>query len=53
MDDLPLASEFPAATREQWLKLVEGVLKGADFNRIGWRRIFKRVFDEVIDRQAQ
>jgi methylmalonyl-CoA mutase len=33
MDDLPLASEFPAATREQWLKLVEGVLKGADFEK--------------------
>ncbi|WP_112663139.1 methylmalonyl-CoA mutase family protein [Microvirga flavescens] len=33
MDDLPLASEFPAATREQWLRLVEGVLKGADFDK--------------------
>ena len=26
--DLPLASEFPPATREQWLRLVDGVLKG-------------------------
>jgi methylmalonyl-CoA mutase len=33
MDDLSLAAEFPAATREQWLKLVEGVLKGADFEK--------------------
>jgi methylmalonyl-CoA mutase len=33
MDDLSLASDFPAATREQWLKLVEGVLKGADFQK--------------------
>jgi methylmalonyl-CoA mutase len=33
MDDLSLAADFPAATREQWLKLVEGVLKGADFQR--------------------
>ncbi len=33
MDDLSLAADFPQATREQWLKLVEGVLKGADFNR--------------------
>src|SRR5918994_5943858 len=33
MDDLPLAAEFSAATREQWLKLVEGVLKGADFEK--------------------
>ena len=33
MTDLPLASEFPPATREQWLKLVEGVLKGAPFDK--------------------
>ncbi|HEY7664892.1 MAG TPA: methylmalonyl-CoA mutase family protein [Xanthobacteraceae bacterium] len=30
-DDPPLAAEFPAATREQWRKLVESVLKGAPF----------------------
>jgi methylmalonyl-CoA mutase len=30
-DDLPPAAEFPAATREQWGKLVESVLKGAPF----------------------
>jgi methylmalonyl-CoA mutase len=30
---LPLASEFPPATREQWLKLVDGVLKGASFDK--------------------
>ena len=41
MDDLPLASEFPAATREQWLKLVDGVLKGADFER----RLVSRTYD--------
>ncbi|MGO4527322.1 methylmalonyl-CoA mutase family protein [Microvirga sp. 2MCAF35] len=33
MDDLSLATDFPQATREQWLKLVEGVLKGADFQK--------------------
>jgi methylmalonyl-CoA mutase len=33
MDDLSLAADFPATTREQWLKLVEGVLKGADFQK--------------------
>ena len=33
MDDLSLAADFPQATREQWLKLVEGVLKGADFTK--------------------
>jgi methylmalonyl-CoA mutase len=31
-DELPLAAEFPAATHEQWRKLVEGVLKGASFD---------------------
>ena len=30
-DPLPLAAEFPAATHEQWRKLVDGVLKGARF----------------------
>src|SRR4051812_42869937 len=33
MDDLKLAAEFPAATREQWLRLVEGVLKEAEFEK--------------------
>jgi methylmalonyl-CoA mutase len=33
MDDLTLAADFPQATREQWLKRVEGVLKGADFQK--------------------
>ena len=32
-DDTLLGGEFPAATREQWLKLVEGVLKGASFDK--------------------
>src|SRR5918997_3868191 len=41
MDHLPLAAEFPAATREQWLKLVEGVLKGADFER----KLVSRTYD--------
>jgi len=33
-DDLPLAADFPAATREQWLRLVDGVLKGAPFDKM-------------------
>jgi len=32
-DDLTLGAEFPAATREKWLKLVDGVLKGAPFDK--------------------
>jgi methylmalonyl-CoA mutase len=30
-DDLALGAEFPAATQEQWRKLVEDALKGASF----------------------
>ena len=31
-DDLPLAAAFPPATRAQWRKLVDAVLKGAPFD---------------------
>ncbi|HTV30751.1 MAG TPA: methylmalonyl-CoA mutase subunit beta [Xanthobacteraceae bacterium] len=31
---LPFSADFPAATREQWRKLVDAVLKGAPFNRL-------------------
>jgi methylmalonyl-CoA mutase len=41
MDDLTLAAEFPPATREQWLKLVETVLKGADFDK----KLVSRTYD--------
>jgi methylmalonyl-CoA mutase len=30
---LDLDAEFPVATRERWLKLVEGAIKGADFRK--------------------
>jgi methylmalonyl-CoA mutase len=40
-EDLALAAEFPAATREQWLKLVDGVLKGAPFEK----RLTARTYD--------
>ena len=33
MTNVPLASEFAPASLEQWRKLVEGVLKGAAFDR--------------------
>jgi methylmalonyl-CoA mutase len=38
---LALAGEFPAATREQWLALVAGVLKGAPFER----RLVSKTYD--------
>ena len=52
-DHLPLASEFPAATREQWRKLVDGVLKGAPFDK----RLVARTYDglaiqPLYDRKA-
>ena len=33
MSDLSFASDFPQPTRDQWLKLVDGVLKGAPFDK--------------------
>ena len=32
-EELKFAGEFPAATHEQWLRLVDGVLKGAPFDK--------------------
>jgi methylmalonyl-CoA mutase len=43
MSELPLASEFPAATREQWLKLVESVLKGAPFEK----KLVSKTYDDI------
>jgi methylmalonyl-CoA mutase len=40
-EDLAFAAEFPAASREQWLKLVDGVLKGAPFDK----RLLGRTYD--------
>ena len=40
-EDLAFAAEFPPATREQWLKLVDGVLKGAPFDK----RLVARTYD--------
>jgi methylmalonyl-CoA mutase len=33
-DELPLAAEFPPATREEWLKLVRAALKDRPFERL-------------------
>ncbi len=40
-DDLILGAEFPAATREKWLELVDGVLKGAPFDK----KLISRTYD--------
>jgi methylmalonyl-CoA mutase len=41
MTDVPLASEFAPASLEQWRKLVDGVLKGAPFDR----KLVARTYD--------
>jgi methylmalonyl-CoA mutase len=33
-DDLPLAADFPPASYDNWRKLVDGVLKGAPFEKL-------------------
>jgi methylmalonyl-CoA mutase len=33
-DDLPLAADFPPASHDDWRKLVDGVLKGAPFEKL-------------------
>jgi methylmalonyl-CoA mutase len=33
-DDLPLAADFPKASYEEWRKLVDGVLRGAPFEKL-------------------
>jgi methylmalonyl-CoA mutase len=43
MSELPLASEFPAATRDDWLKLVETVLKGAPFEK----KLVAKTYDAI------
>src|SRR5262245_11752733 len=53
-DDLPLAADFPPATREQWRKLVEDMLKGAPLER----RLLAKTYDALAieplsDRKAR
>jgi methylmalonyl-CoA mutase len=43
-DHLSLAAEFPPATREQWRKLVDGVLKGAPFDK----RLVAKTYDGLV-----
>jgi methylmalonyl-CoA mutase len=43
MSDLPLGAEFPTATRNDWLKLVGSVLKGADFEQ----KLVARTYDGI------
>lgn len=49
---LALASEFPAATRAAWLKLVEEVLKGRPFERLAARTYDGLRIEPLYDRAA-
>src|SRR5258708_7239489 len=40
-EHIAFAAEFPAVTRDQWLRLVDGVLKGAPFDK----RLVARTYD--------
>ena len=51
-DDLPLASEFPAATHAQWRKLVDGVLKGAPFEKLQSRTADGLTIEPLYPRAA-
>lgn len=43
IDDSALSADFPLPAREDWLRLVEGVLKGADFEK----RLVSRTYDRL------
>jgi methylmalonyl-CoA mutase len=43
MSNVPLAAEFPPASPEQWRKLVDGVLKGAPFER----KLVAKTYDDL------
>lgn len=43
MSDLPLASEFPAATRDDWRKLVDAALKGVPFEK----KLISKTYDGI------
>jgi methylmalonyl-CoA mutase len=51
-DNLTLASEFPPATREMWLKLVEGVLKGAPRERLSAKTADGLTIEPLYPREA-
>jgi methylmalonyl-CoA mutase len=51
-DDLPLAAEFPAASREDWLKLVHAALKGRPFERLIAKTYDGIAIEPLYDRAA-
>jgi methylmalonyl-CoA mutase len=51
-DPLPLAAEFPAATRAQWRALVERVLKGAPFDKLAAKTYDGLAIEPLASRNA-
>ncbi|MBR0898123.1 methylmalonyl-CoA mutase small subunit [Bradyrhizobium tropiciagri] len=51
-DDLPLASDFAAATYDDWRKLVDGVLKGAPFEKLVGKTYDGLKIDPIYRRAA-
>ncbi|HEX2365504.1 MAG TPA: methylmalonyl-CoA mutase subunit beta [Bradyrhizobium sp.] len=49
-DDLRLAADFPQATRDEWRKLVDGVLKGAPFEKLTGRTYDGLKIEPIYDR---
>ena len=49
-DELPLAAEFPAATRDDWLKLVRAALKERPFERLTSKTYDGIVIDPLYPR---
>ncbi|MCC6946868.1 MAG: methylmalonyl-CoA mutase subunit beta [Bradyrhizobiaceae bacterium] len=52
MPELPLASEFPPASREDWLGLVDKVLKGAPFERLRSKTYDSLTIEPIYRRAA-
>jgi methylmalonyl-CoA mutase len=53
MSDLALASEFPSASREDWLALVEKALKGERFERLRSKTYDGLIIEPLFDRAAK
>jgi methylmalonyl-CoA mutase len=52
-DDLPLAAEFPPATREDWLKLVRAALKDRPYERLISKTYDDLAIEPLYDRAAE
>ena len=49
-DDLRLAADFPQATRDEWRKLVDAVLKGAPFEKLTAKTYDGLKIEPIYDR---